>query len=108
MRSLRFLRSALTLGALGLMSAVPAGNHDNQPSVREWKDPSPHHVLRVAVAPRVELEVLDWGGRGEPLVFLAGFGNSAHIFDEFATTFVPHFRVVGITRRGFGASSNPP
>jgi non-heme chloroperoxidase len=32
----------------------------------------------------VNLEVLDWGGSGRPLVLLAGLGNTAHIFDKFA------------------------
>ena len=62
------------------------------------------------VAPGVRLEVLDWGGRGEPLVFLAGLGNTAHIFDDFAPQFTDRFHVLGITRRGFGASAGslPP
>jgi non-heme chloroperoxidase len=70
-------------------------------------DPSPHQKRAIRVAPKVELEVLDWGGSGPTLVFLAGFGNSAHVFDAFAPEFIPHFRVLGITRRGFGASSKP-
>jgi non-heme chloroperoxidase len=61
----------------------------------------------VPVAPAVKVEVLDWGGNGAPLVFLAGFGNSAHIFDGFAPRFTDRFHVLGITRRGFGASSRP-
>jgi pimeloyl-ACP methyl ester carboxylesterase len=56
----------------------------------------------------VSLEVLDWGGRGTLLVFLAGLGNSAHVFDGFAPQFADSFRVIGITRRGFGASSGSP
>jgi len=62
------------------------------------------------IAPGVSLEVLDWGGRGPTLVFLAGLGNTAHIFDGFAPQFSDSFHVVGITRRGFGdsASSPPP
>jgi len=60
------------------------------------------------IAPRVRLEVLDWGGRGTSLVFLAGGGNTAHVFDDFAPQFTDSFHVVGITRRGFGASSGSP
>jgi non-heme chloroperoxidase len=71
----------------------------------EWTDPSPHRVMRVAARPGVELEVLDWGGRGVPLVFLAGYGNTAHVFDRFAPQFCNHHHVVAITRRGFGAST---
>jgi pimeloyl-ACP methyl ester carboxylesterase len=58
--------------------------------------------------PGVSLEALDWGGRGPPLVFLAGLGNTAHVFDAFAPQFADGFHVVGITRRGFGASAGAP
>jgi pimeloyl-ACP methyl ester carboxylesterase len=60
------------------------------------------------IAPSVTLEVLDWGGRGVSLVFLAGLGNTAHVFDDFAPQFTDSFHVVGITRRGFGAASGSP
>jgi pimeloyl-ACP methyl ester carboxylesterase len=60
------------------------------------------------LAPTVSLEVVDWGGRGTPLVFLAGLGSTAHVFDDFAPQFTDSFHVVGITRRGFGASSGSP
>ena len=52
----------------------------------------------------VRLEVLDWGGSGRPIVLLAGGGNTAHIFDDFAPKLRAHAHVYGITRRGFGAS----
>ena len=42
-------------------------------------DPSPHKVLFVPVDKDARLEVLDWGGTGSPLVFLAGNGNTAHV-----------------------------
>jgi non-heme chloroperoxidase len=61
----------------------------------------------VTVDQDVRLEVLDWGGTGRPLVFLAGLGNTAHTFDKFAPTFTGKYHVYGITRRGFGASSRP-
>jgi non-heme chloroperoxidase len=72
-----------------------------------WRDPSPHGSRFVAVDREVMLEVLDWGGRGRPVVLLAGAGNSAHVFDQFATKLTPRYRVYGITRRGFGFSSKP-
>jgi len=50
------------------------------------------------------LEVLDWGGSGRPIVLLAGGGNTAHVFDDFAPRLTAHYHVYGITRRGFGAS----
>jgi non-heme chloroperoxidase len=69
-----------------------------------WRDPSPHRVRFVAVDGDVRLEVLDWGGVGRPVVLLAGGGNTAHVFDEFAPKLTPYGHVYGITRRGFGAS----
>jgi non-heme chloroperoxidase len=74
----------------------------------EWKDPSPHKVQFVTVDEDVNLEVLDWGGSGPPLVFLTGMGNTAHVFDKFAPKFIDKHHVISNTRRGFGASSKPP
>lgn len=76
-----------------------------------WKDPSPHSVRFVTVDPNVKLEVLDWegpqAGNGRTLVLVPGLGNTAHIFDAIAPKLAAHYHVVGITRRGFGASSAP-
>ena len=70
-------------------------------------DYSGHKVSLVTVEPDVQLEVLDWGGTGEALVLLAGLGDNAHVFDQFAYQFNDRFHVIGITRRGFGRSSQP-
>lgn len=56
----------------------------------------------------VRLHYLDWGGGGEVLLMLTGFGDEANIFDGFAQKFTDHFRVIGLTRRGFGESDKPP
>jgi len=78
-----------------------------------WTDPSPHRVLFIPIAVRslgdavkpVRLEVLDWGGTGPAVVLLAGMGGTAHIYDDLAPQLVDKFRIIGITRRGHGASS---
>jgi pimeloyl-ACP methyl ester carboxylesterase len=88
-----------------LMAALPL--HALAQAPRLPTDPSPHRVRSVAVALDTRLEVLDWGGGGEAMVFLAGMGNSAHVFDDFAPRFTETYRVLGITRRGFGGSSQP-
>jgi pimeloyl-ACP methyl ester carboxylesterase len=72
-----------------------------------WQDPSPHQVRFVNVEEGVRLEVLDWGGSGRAIVLLAGSGNSAHVFDDFASKMTGWSHVYGITRRGHGASSQP-
>ncbi len=71
------------------------------------RDPSPHGARLVMVEADVQVEVLEWGGSGRPLVLLAGAGNTAHVFDEFAPRLAGVGRVYGITRRGYGASSAP-
>jgi len=70
-------------------------------------DTSGHKVSFVTVEPGVQLEVLDWGGTGKTLVLLTGLGDNAHVFDQFAYQFNDRFHVIGITRRGFGRSSQP-
>jgi pimeloyl-ACP methyl ester carboxylesterase len=71
------------------------------------RDASPHQVHFVSVQNGVKLEVLDWGGSGPPLVFLAGLGATAHDFDGFAPSFTARHHVYGITRRGAGLSDKP-
>jgi non-heme chloroperoxidase len=70
-------------------------------------DASPHKTQFVTVEKDVRLEVLDWGGNGPPLLFLAGLGDTGHTFDDFAPKFTATHHVYAITRRGFGASSVP-
>jgi pimeloyl-ACP methyl ester carboxylesterase len=90
------------LGLLALAGCALLGDHG------EWHDPSPHVVRMITVAPGVQLETLDWGGYGPALVFLSGLQDVAHGFDDFAPRFTDQFHVIAITRRGYGASSQPP
>jgi pimeloyl-ACP methyl ester carboxylesterase len=87
--------------------SVPLELHRATPQSGWPLDASPHRTHFVTVDQDVKLEVLDWGGSGPPLVFLAGLGNSAHVFDKFAPKLISHYHVYAITRRGFGASSAP-
>jgi pimeloyl-ACP methyl ester carboxylesterase len=59
------------------------------------------------VEDNVRLEVLEWPGPARNVVLLAGSGNSAHVFDEFAPKLAKRWHVYAITRRGYGASSQP-
>ena len=61
----------------------------------------PHRPRRVVRSSRL-------GRARSDAVFLAGLGNTAHVFDDFAPQFTDSFHVVGITRRGFGASASSP
>jgi non-heme chloroperoxidase len=72
-----------------------------------WVDPARHQITMVNVAEGVQLEVLDFGGTGRPIVMLAGFGNTAHVYDEFAPKLTGAGHVYAVTRRGYGVSSRP-
>jgi pimeloyl-ACP methyl ester carboxylesterase len=89
-----------------LLVALVAPFQSSQPGA--WKDPSSHAIRLITAGHDVRLEVLDWGGAGRPLVLLAGGGDTAHVFDDFAPKLTGEFHVYGITRRGFGESSFAP
>jgi non-heme chloroperoxidase len=86
-------------------AADPAEEDAAQPA--DCLDVTPHEVTFVTVEPGVQLEVLDFGGSGETMVLLTGLGDNAHVWDGFAYQFTDHFRVIGITRRGFGRTDQP-
>ncbi len=85
--------------------AVAFGN-SLLPAAESPVRPSPS-VQFVTVDSGVKLEVVDWGGKGPAVVMLAALGADAHEFDSFAPQLTDNYHVVGITRRGFGASSKP-
>jgi non-heme chloroperoxidase len=97
---------ALACFAATTRAAQKDASADQKQSVT-WQDSSPHKVMFVTVDKEVRLEVLDWGGTGRPVVLLAGLGNTAHVFDDFAPKLTALYHVYGITRRGYGASSQP-
>lgn len=94
-------RSVIALfGALASFACARTTPKASNPGER------PPGILEISTRDRVSLEVLDWGGSGPPIVFLAGGGNSTpHDFDDFAPLFTNRHRVIGITRRGSGGSS---
>ena len=95
----RPLRRLLTLWAVLCATGVAA-----LPQTA-WVDPSPHARRLVTVGSDARLELLDWGGTGRTLVLLAQLGQTAHIYDDWAPVLARSYRVVGITRRGYGESS---
>ncbi len=82
-----------------------AGNRQFQQAM--WRDTAPHEAISIAVDEGVQLEVLDFGGKGSPILLLPGLGATAHSFDELAPRLAEKHRVVAITRRGTGFSSRP-
>src|SRR5215510_7027271 len=102
------MRSASFLISLWLLAVhVATAPHDSQPNGAPWRDPSPHRAQSITVDSSVHLEVLDWGGSGQPVVLL-GCYLTAHSYDELAPKLADQFHVYGITRRGIGASDHPP
>ncbi|HWG76161.1 MAG TPA: alpha/beta hydrolase [Steroidobacteraceae bacterium] len=72
-----------------------------------WREPTPHKIQFVTVDDGLKLEVIDWGGKGRPIVMLPALGLTAHVFSQLAAKLTPHYHVYGITPRGSGASSSP-
>ncbi len=72
----------------------------------DFIDKSPHKSAFINVN-GVKLHYLDWGGKGNPLLFLTGLGHSAHIYDDLAPKFVDEFRALALTWRGHGKSDRP-
>lgn len=94
----------LLLFLLALAARTPAGQTDgeNPPSQTVTNESGCKSAFIVANG--IKLHYLDWGGSGDPVLLLAAFGETAHVFDEFAPAFTNRFRVVALTRRGFGES----
>jgi non-heme chloroperoxidase len=99
-------RVVTVLSRVLLGGILLVGDNTCTHSPASWHDPTNHKVQFVTVENGVQLEVLDWGGSGRAIVLLAGSGNTAHVFDDFAPRLSGPYHVYGITRRGFGASTH--
>jgi pimeloyl-ACP methyl ester carboxylesterase len=62
----------------------------------------------VAGADGLRLHFLEWSTEGVPLVFLHGFGNEAHVWDDFAPTVAAYYRTLAMDLRGHGDSDRDP
>ena len=72
-----------------------------------WRDAAPHEAHSISVDGGVQLEVLDFGGTGSPILLLPGLGATAHSYDELGALLAKKHRVIAMTRRGSGGSSKP-
>ncbi len=52
------------------------------------------------------LHALEWSQEGTRLLFLHGFGNDAHVWDECAPLVAPHYRTLALDQRGHGDSDH--
>jgi len=101
-------RWSLVAAGIGIVLFIGAAVESSRKYPFEPARPAPDRGTRfITVEPNVELEVLDFGGRGRPLVLLAGHGATAHDFGEFPLKLASSYHVYAITRRGYGFSSVP-
>ena len=66
------------------------------------------NVLRIPGTDGVTLNVLEWSSEGTPMLFIHGFSNEAHIWDDFALGLAPYYRVLAMDLRGHGDSDWHP
>jgi pimeloyl-ACP methyl ester carboxylesterase len=59
---------------------------------------------RVAGADGVRIHLLEWSREGVPFLMLHGFGNDAHVWDDFAPAVAPYYRALALDHRGHGDS----
>ncbi len=59
---------------------------------------------RIVGADGLSLHCLAWSESGVPLLLLHGFGNDAHVWDDFAPVVAPYYRTLALDLRGHGDS----
>lgn len=59
----------------------------------------------IPVSDGVEVEITEWSAEGAPIIFLAGMTHTMRCMAPLAAHFADQFHCIGITRRGFGESS---
>jgi pimeloyl-ACP methyl ester carboxylesterase len=63
---------------------------------------------RIPASDGLSLNVLEWSREGTPLVFVHGFGNDAHIWDDAVPAVAGYYRTVAVDLRGHGDSDRDP
>ena len=63
---------------------------------------------QIPAADGLSLRLLEWSTDGVPLLFVHGFGNEAHIWDDFVPALAPHYAVRALDWRGHGESDWHP
>ena len=60
---------------------------------------------RISGSDGLDLHLLEWSTEGVALLLVHGFGNDAHIWDDFAPAVAPYYRVLALDQRGHGDSA---
>jgi pimeloyl-ACP methyl ester carboxylesterase len=68
----------------------------------------PPRSQRVPTRDGLSLHVLVWSDEGVPLLFLHGFANEAHVWDDVAPVFAPYYRTLAFDLPGHGDSDRDP
>ncbi len=55
-----------------------------------------------------QIHLLQWSQEGVPLIFVHGFGNTAHIWADAAPILAPYYHVLALDQRGHGDSDHDP
>ncbi|MDX1649566.1 MAG: alpha/beta hydrolase [Myxococcota bacterium] len=63
---------------------------------------------RVPGAHGLTLHLLRWSDEGVPLLLVHGFGNDAHVWDDFAPRVAPYYRTLALDLAGHGDSDRDP
>ncbi len=63
---------------------------------------------RIPATDGLSVNLLEWSHEGVPMLLLHGFGNEAHVWDDFAPLVAPHYRVLAMDHRGHGDSDRDP
>lgn len=64
--------------------------------------------IRISATHGLSLHLLDWSHEGIPLLFVHGFGNEAHVWDDLAPAVAPYYRTLAVDLRGHGESDRDP
>ncbi len=104
-RQLSGVATTLMRGVLVVGVAMTLASCSQKPTSPRAREPRSGFVTG---AGGVRLHYLDFGGRGDPLVLLAGAGNTAWIYYELGQRLATTHHVLALTRRGFGDSDAPP
>ena len=102
---MRFLATPALAFCLTVQTAIPSMFSESPSRVETLATTTTRNISHMAeVRDDVHLHYLDWGGRGPTVLLLAGLGDTAYIFAEAAPTLTTSYRVLALTRRGYGQS----
>jgi pimeloyl-ACP methyl ester carboxylesterase len=99
----RFSRGLFYTLSIATLPAMPALA---QQKIEQSSAPRPRDLF--VTSNGIRLHYVDWGGRGEVMLFLGALNGGAHAFDSLAPRFTDRFHVLGLTRRGTEPSATPP